>query len=408
MDNKEIYIDNLTKLYNMRYLKENYSNYIENNKDVKVIAIDFTKFKYINDNYGHHEGDICLSSFGIFLKKYFKGDICVRRSGDEFLILTKKENKKIEISLKKVIKTIEKNYNERTIPVNYKFNSGITVANHSILKTLDKADITMYEAKKEELLYSYYSSIAYKQAKEKNDLIKEIKKEIKEDQIKYSIQKLYNMKNGEVNIADIYSRNINHDNFLNGGNKKILQESYVIKQLDLHNLKKIILSEKINDNIKYIINLHSETISSKEEDFDKTIKNIVKTSKNDPHNFIICINIDTVGDEWPNIVKKIELLKKLGFAIALGSYNFSSNNPAINIWMNTNIEYMKINKESWKINSSKKEDILKDVIKTIVKYNTIPIFTKVENEKELIFLNTLCKKALIKGNYLSKEMIIDI
>ena len=80
--------DVLTGLFNMKGLKQNYGSYLSKNKNCLVIAFDFAKLKYINDNYGHAVGDSCLSNFGEVLKQNFYGDISVRRSGDEFIVVT--------------------------------------------------------------------------------------------------------------------------------------------------------------------------------------------------------------------------------------------------------------------------------------------------------------------------------
>ena len=67
--------DVLTGLFNMKGLKQNYGSYLSKNKKCLVIAFDFAKLKYINDNYGHAVGDSCLSNFGEVLKQNFYGDM---------------------------------------------------------------------------------------------------------------------------------------------------------------------------------------------------------------------------------------------------------------------------------------------------------------------------------------------
>src|SRR5574344_117618 len=89
-------IDYLTKLNNYNYLVDNYDKYIKNNKNSKLIAIDFIRFKYINDNFGHKIGDKCLILFSNFVKQTFKNSILIRRSGDEFVIVTNLSDLEIE------------------------------------------------------------------------------------------------------------------------------------------------------------------------------------------------------------------------------------------------------------------------------------------------------------------------
>ena len=81
-------LDNLTNLNNMYYLKENFKDYVKNKKNVRISMIDFRKLKYINDTYGHKEGDKCLVAFSDSLKEVFTNSILVRISGDEFLVVS--------------------------------------------------------------------------------------------------------------------------------------------------------------------------------------------------------------------------------------------------------------------------------------------------------------------------------
>ena len=50
--------------------------------------LDLNKFKYINDNYGHAEGDNALRFFAGQLRQHFReSDLCARLGGDEFVVL---------------------------------------------------------------------------------------------------------------------------------------------------------------------------------------------------------------------------------------------------------------------------------------------------------------------------------
>ena len=54
-----------------------------------VISIDLDKLKYINDNFGHTEGDTAIRSFAGVLEKGCPGrKICGRFGGDEFAAVT--------------------------------------------------------------------------------------------------------------------------------------------------------------------------------------------------------------------------------------------------------------------------------------------------------------------------------
>ncbi|TYB30889.1 MAG: GGDEF domain-containing protein [Candidatus Mcinerneyibacterium aminivorans] len=120
---KKANIDELTSLLNRRALFEVIQNIFKyNRKRIKVITIcfiDVDKLKYINDNFGHKEGDIVLFKIGKILKEHVREkDYVGRIGGDEFLIyfenITKEKAEnimnRINDKIKKENKIISKNY----------------------------------------------------------------------------------------------------------------------------------------------------------------------------------------------------------------------------------------------------------------------------------------------------------
>ncbi len=84
--------DPLTGLYNRKYffqrLEEEFSRFIRYGNSFCLILIDLDRLKYINDKYGHLEGDRCLKLLGKILINFSrKEDICARIGGDEFACL---------------------------------------------------------------------------------------------------------------------------------------------------------------------------------------------------------------------------------------------------------------------------------------------------------------------------------
>ncbi len=74
------------------------------NEDIKLLAgkhvlaymIDINYFKEINDNFGHIAGDEVLKETSKRIKTMFPKGLCYRFGGDEFLVLTTKEEEKEE------------------------------------------------------------------------------------------------------------------------------------------------------------------------------------------------------------------------------------------------------------------------------------------------------------------------
>ncbi len=81
--------DELTGTYNRRYFYEvfekKYREASKRKEKVFLYLMDLNNFKGVNDNFGHHRGDLALKRIGELLKKRFNGGDVGRFGGDEFL-----------------------------------------------------------------------------------------------------------------------------------------------------------------------------------------------------------------------------------------------------------------------------------------------------------------------------------
>ncbi len=90
---EQLYIrDTLTGLLNRRGYVQCANELFEKAKSRKksfmILSADIDYLKYINDNFGHKEGDAAISSLAACLKRVARPqDICVHLSGDEFMVL---------------------------------------------------------------------------------------------------------------------------------------------------------------------------------------------------------------------------------------------------------------------------------------------------------------------------------
>ena len=80
--------DALTSIYNRRALMEDLENKIAQNRSFGLIMFDLDNFKYINDYYGHNEGDSVLKEIAARAKKLSDtSSVSYRFGGDEFFII---------------------------------------------------------------------------------------------------------------------------------------------------------------------------------------------------------------------------------------------------------------------------------------------------------------------------------
>lgn len=141
LGNRSEYEYHIAKLKNKKKLK------------LSVMNIDLDGLKYINDTFGHAEGDAAISIFASFLKKTFSRKVlCIRYGGDEFIIFIKDNDKNNINRYIKNIDTLLKAYNESNAkPYNIRFSYGIGIfdeKNESIDELMQRCDQSMYEHKK--------------------------------------------------------------------------------------------------------------------------------------------------------------------------------------------------------------------------------------------------------------------
>lgn len=87
------YTDQLTQLYNRRFLDEatakEWHRCTRKNADFSVLLLDIDHFKQINDRLGHNTGDQCLQQVAFHLREQLRWstDIVARYGGEEFCIV---------------------------------------------------------------------------------------------------------------------------------------------------------------------------------------------------------------------------------------------------------------------------------------------------------------------------------
>ena len=145
--------DHLTNLFTRIKSDEYLGNLIDHQNEFSVIMIDLDKFKELNDDFGHTEGDSVLRNFGIILTNVFSNNCLVSRfGGDEFFIITNETEDEKLLDFKKAI------YNELENPMylnehlrTLKFSFGYSFNKKEDKKTIDEliveADDNMYEDK---------------------------------------------------------------------------------------------------------------------------------------------------------------------------------------------------------------------------------------------------------------------
>ena len=150
--------DQLTKLYNRRFLDNRAEELIETailqDQPLTVAILDIDKFKSINDTYGHAIGDLVIQIFASRLRNQNRPlDLLARFGGEEFVVVM--PNTTLEVALSHInnsrITMKDRAYTAEEHSLKVTFSAGIAQLdkdNKTLADILKNADKALYESKK--------------------------------------------------------------------------------------------------------------------------------------------------------------------------------------------------------------------------------------------------------------------
>lgn len=152
-------LDELTLISNRRgfLTLAEYSQTVSRRKELtmSMMLFDLNKFKQINDNFGHHEGDFALKQFAKVMRIVFReSDVIGRLGGDEFVaLLTDVSDEKITIILERFKAEMAEMNKVINKPYLIEYSAGVANFSPDTEKSIEEmvaeADAAMYEKKKD-------------------------------------------------------------------------------------------------------------------------------------------------------------------------------------------------------------------------------------------------------------------
>jgi diguanylate cyclase (GGDEF)-like protein len=121
------FVDDLTRLYNRRYLFYRLKSEIKRSKKFSILVIDLDHFKEVNDAFGHLRGDHLLVQVAEVLKSSVRDiDTVFRYAGDEFVILLPRTGKEEAIMVgERVLSRLHNTVFEGDPPLKIRASIGI-------------------------------------------------------------------------------------------------------------------------------------------------------------------------------------------------------------------------------------------------------------------------------------------
>ena len=157
--NRLYIIDPLCNIYNrngfFNIADDMFRDCIDRRSRVMLSFIDMDGLKYINDNYGHHEGDFAIQRLsGVVQNCCGKNSICARFGGDEFLILSANvECNEDEVLARRFADALQgvNDLIRKPYTVSASLGSVILIAEEgdTLYSIIKQADERMYEIKKQ-------------------------------------------------------------------------------------------------------------------------------------------------------------------------------------------------------------------------------------------------------------------
>ena len=158
--NDQVSLDELTKLNNrtqlMKYVVSESSKQNVDKSVHYILMIDLNKFKQINDQFGHIEGDFALKRTADALKEacsdHMLKTFIARYGGDEFIVIVRTDNENAVRDLCSKIKSTLIRINEES-GARYKLTASIGYSSYNgdvfeFQKALSEADEALYRDKK--------------------------------------------------------------------------------------------------------------------------------------------------------------------------------------------------------------------------------------------------------------------
>ena len=147
------YHDNITKLYNRTFGMLTLDSWLHDKKQFVLVFTDLDGLKYVNDEFGHHDGDMYILNAAKHLRLFSQTTVACRIGGDEFMLLIPDIGyDEAHSTMLKIYDDLQKDEYLKSKPYKYSISFGIVEvepdSNMAASDILSIADERMYENKR--------------------------------------------------------------------------------------------------------------------------------------------------------------------------------------------------------------------------------------------------------------------
>lgn len=414
----EINHDSLTKLYNRKKFYEDLEYSLiqasRTHSKIALTCIDIKNFKFINDTYGHDNGDKVLIQIAERLRSLFReSDFVARLGGDEFgCVLNHLEHEyEIEILLNRIIDTIKKPIklsNTITLYLDLAIGVALFPDNGANVSTLIKyADIAMYKAKKSDNIFCFYDDDFTQFHINQLELLESLKSTLKAKNIDVVYQPQIDIETGIVSCIEALARwddpqkgDISPSTFV-----KLCEDFGLVEELNdivfegaLKDLKEFQHNGyvgKLALNISAKLLKHRKTIVK--------IRDLVYKYDINPAFIELEITETAIIENMDLAVEIIDELRSIGFFIAID--DFGTGYTSLIHLQQLNVNTLKIDKKFIDniVTNEKDQILVKTMIQLSQSMNLNVIIEGIENKEQIEYLSQFnCHE--FQGYYFSKPL----
>ncbi|NPA12900.1 MAG: EAL domain-containing protein [Aquificae bacterium] len=421
--NELLETDALTGLLSRYGFTKRVSELIELYQNTKekyfLIIVDISKFKVVNDTYGHYIGDSILKKVAKRLRNAMhKSDLIGRLAADEFGIFITKYSKfdDIAIIIDKIIEVIEEPIKIGEYTFNLKCSIGISVFpddGKNVETLLKRAGMALMRAKekvadKQQSSAVFFSKELEERIIERLIIEREMRTALKErpEEFYVEFQPIYNLNTLKIEKLEALVR-WNSSRFGKVSPGKfipIAEETRLIKDITNIVLQQVLdnLKKWRDEGIDVRVSVNISPVEFKDRDIVDRILSFLKPDRFE-RNISVEITESVLLDNVKDTREKIERFRAEGVEILLD--DFGTGYSSLTYLKKFPITVLKIDREFMKELPQNMED--RGIVTTIIKLADFlsmdTVAEGIETEKQLNFLkNSGCKYG--QGFFFSKPL----
>lgn len=388
-----------------------------------ILSLDFTNFKFINEKYGHEEGDLFLETVAKDIYGFTKYVICCCRShSDNFLLVCKCDKTYTKAHLINRIDEISRNYvknlSEKYFDCNLCVNVGVHVIRNNmenIEQAISNANLARKYAKHRKHEYGH-SCLTYDPAmafelKRRAEYISDMKKGIESGEFYLEYQPLVCTENMEVIGAEALVRwkkdNFNRlmpDDFI-----PIFEKDGCIVKMDYYVYEQVFkfVSERLAAEKNVVpVSVNVSIVHFYENRLVAYIDELQQKYKVKPEFIYFEIDERIAVTNLDNVSAVMKQLQERGFRVYID--NFGSGYSALNTFTKFEPNGIKIGRSLMKTELDRNDQIIiKCVVNMGNKLNLEVIAEGVENEDQRQYL-IKCSCEYMQGNLFSRPLQQDV